>query len=317
MIFYYLAVVAAIISVILGYTLKNKGEMDLVSFVFAEAAGLVIRDLFPTRDLKNLEEVREFVVSQSAVSLCMEYKVKCKNKNGSSYNTSQIPLLNHTKDGVLRKSGVHFRVYYPYQDARMVGKGLGTLLWLHGGGFVLGSIEADDHRAALLANGTGLAILSVEYRLAPEHPYPAGLTDASEALKWLVVSEDARQQFNLRSDRVFIGGESAGANLALSATLKYLKEYGNEEPDYPVRGMLLVYPPLDMNFLRESYVTKANTNGVLTAKQMQWFWQLYTGQTNDTLDYCWTMILSFAQAWPLSSCLLTTRFPCVSPFSQT
>ena len=47
---------------------------------------------------------------------------------------------------------------------------MGTLLWLHGGGFVLGSVEADDHRAAILANGTGLAVLSVEYRLAPEHP---------------------------------------------------------------------------------------------------------------------------------------------------
>jgi acetyl esterase len=280
--------IIAIISAMVGYMAVRKGEMDLPSFMFAEAARLVVRDLFPTKDLKNLGEVREFLESQTAVSLCMEYKVKCRDKRGdtSSFNASQIPILDRTEDGVINNpaASIHFRVYYPHQDPKVEGEGVGVLLWLHGGGFVLGSVEGDDHRAALLANGTGMAVVSVEYRLAPEHPYPAALNDAIAILRWLLEAGEAHERFDLRSDRVFIGGESAGATLALSATLKYLRDH--DSVGYPVRGMLLVYPPLDMNYNLESYVTKANTNGALSASQMQWFWKLYAGRGNGTLEYC-------------------------------
>ena len=271
--------IIAVLSVMVGYTALKKGEMDLQSFMFAEAASLIVKDVFPARDLANLREVREFLESQTAVSLCMEYKVKCKN-DASSYNASQIPVLDFTKDHVLGNPGTPIRLYYPHKDHE---EPLGVLLWLHGGGFVLGSVEADDYKAALLANRTDLAVVSVDYRLAPEHPYPAGLDDASDVLTWLLEAEEPRERFNLRADRVFIGGESAGATLALAAVLKNLGRSSNSDP---VRGMLLVYPPLDMNYSLESYIHNAKTNGVLTDSQMAWFWQLYGGKGNATMEYC-------------------------------
>ena len=102
------------------------------------------------------------------------------------------------------------RVFRPDGDAR------GLFLHLHGGGWVLGDAEMSDLANEALADRHGLAVVSVDYRLAPEHPYPAGPDDCEAAAAWLLEHGPSE----LGADRMFIGGESAGGHLALVTALR-------------------------------------------------------------------------------------------------
>ncbi len=114
----------------------------------------------------------------------------------------------------------------------------GLYLDIHGGGFFLGSAAMGDRRNRRLADGLGMVVVSVDYRLAPEHPWPAGPTDCEAAARWLVDQSEA-----LGSDRLFIGGASAGANLVLT-TLFRLRADGL---DRRFSGANLVYGAYDLS----------------------------------------------------------------------
>src|SRR5262245_24762311 len=88
---------------------------------------------------------------------------------------------------------------------------LGLLIYFHGGGWVLGSIAGSDHICRALANRSGAAVLSVDYRLAPEHPFPAAVEDAMAATRW---AYDHADELGADRARLAIGGDSAGGNLA-------------------------------------------------------------------------------------------------------
>lgn len=111
---------------------------------------------------------------------------------------------------------------------------LPALLWIHGGGFVFGVARQDDHRCAQLAHDLGIIVAAVDYRLAPEHPFPAGLEDCHEALVWLAAHPE------VDADRVAVGGASAGGGLAASLAL-LARERAVVAPAF----QLLVYPMLD------------------------------------------------------------------------
>ncbi|WP_207400481.1 alpha/beta hydrolase [Actinomadura roseirufa] len=119
--------------------------------------------------------------------------------------------------------GVAARLYRPTGTERAV------LVWAHGGGWIHGDLDTADGVARALANKGGCAVLSVDYRLAPEHPFPAGLDDVWTAVEW------ARRAF----DGVAVGGDSSGGNLAAAAALK-ARDGGVE-----IAAQLLVYPVLD------------------------------------------------------------------------
>ncbi|MGF2951173.1 alpha/beta hydrolase [Mycobacterium sp. THU-M116] len=109
-----------------------------------------------------------------------------------------------------------------------------ALLWIHGGGYVIGSAEQDDPVCRRFSTRLGITVASVEYRLAPEHPYPAPLEDCYSALTWLaeLPSVDAR--------RVAVGGASAGGGLAAALAL-----LARDRADITPRFQLLAYPMLD------------------------------------------------------------------------
>jgi len=111
------------------------------------------------------------------------------------------------------------------------------LLWLHGGGFVGGSVADLDHVCSRLAKRSGRTVVSLEYRLAPEHPFPAALDDTYDALGWLV----AHGQVFGGDGRVGAGGQSAGGALVAGATLR-ARDAGGPMPDRQV----LCYPVLDV-----------------------------------------------------------------------
>jgi acetyl esterase len=143
------------------------------------------------------------------------------------------PALADVRD--LDADGVPVRLYRPRAEAE-----LPLLVFLHGGGWMLGDLDTHDAMHRHLAARAGCGVLAVGYRLAPEHPFPAGLDDAAAALAW--ARREARG-LGCDPDRVALGGESAGANLAAAITLR-LRGAGEHQPLF----QLLIHPVTDMAF---------------------------------------------------------------------
>ena len=128
---------------------------------------------------------------------------------------------------------VTVRIYQPTDRPET----LPALLWIHGGGYVLGSVEMDDLAAKQLTKSIQCVVASVEYRLAPENPYPAPVEDCYAALKWLSIHSD---EFGVEKSRIAIGGASAGGGLAASLAL-----LARDRKEVEVAFQLLIYPMID------------------------------------------------------------------------
>jgi len=153
---------------------------------------------------------------------------------------------------------------------------LPCLLFLHGGGWVIGNLDSHDRLCRRIANRAGLCVVAVDYRLAPEHPFPAALDDAAATLRWLA---SQAQALNIDPTRLAVGGDSAGGNLA--AALALMARDGTLPP---VVFQALFYPVLDLTASSDAY--RRITQGVpLTAATMHWFIGHYTPQDQDRLDW--------------------------------
>jgi acetyl esterase len=127
--------------------------------------------------------------------------------------TSPVPASVRVRDAVIPgEHAIPIRIYTPEGDRVRA-----ALLFAHGGGWASGSIEAADGHCGDLAAGADIVVVSVDYRLIPEHPFPAGLDDVSAALRWLAAHAD---ELGVDAARLAIGGESAGANLAAAAAIQ-------------------------------------------------------------------------------------------------
>jgi len=150
------------------------------------------------------------------------------------------------------------------------------LVWYHGGGFVIGDLETADRTCRKLAKGTGAVVVSVDYRLAPEHPYPAPLDDCWTAVQWTATHAE---ELGGDAARIAVGGDSAGGNLAAVCAL-LARDAGG--PALSLQA--LVYPVCDVDFETASYV--ANGEGyLLDLDQMQWFVDCYTTGHVDPTDW--------------------------------
>jgi acetyl esterase len=169
-------------------------------------------------------------------------------------STIEVPEIRELDAG-----GRMARLYRPTQDASTK---TGLLVWLHGGGWVLGSMDSHDDLCRALCQRSGHTVLSVDYRLAPEDPFPAGLIDAVNATRW---ASDNAASLGCDPQRIVIGGDSAGANLA--AVVAHLAPA-------PLAGQVLIYPVANGEMNSESY--RNNAEGYfLTASSMQWFLNHY------------------------------------------
>lgn len=136
------------------------------------------------------------------------------------------------------------------------------IVFYHGGGFVVGSLDTHDGPARKLAAETGYPVLSVDYRLAPEHPFPAGLNDCYAALEY---ASEAGDELNINPERIILAGDSAGANLAAGVALLSRDQGGPE-----IAAQVLVYPVAGDPSETESF--EQNAEGYfLTAETMGWF----------------------------------------------
>jgi acetyl esterase len=151
----------------------------------------------------------------------------------------------------------------------------GVYLHIHGGGWVLGAADLSDVGNEAMATAAGVTVVSVDYRLAPEHPYPAGVNDCAAAAAWLVHNGEA----TFGTDRFTIGGESAGANLAAAALLKTRNDLGYTE----WAGANLAYgtylphgTPSVRHWTEEGLILEPDT--------MSWFGQHYVGGRKVAMD---------------------------------
>jgi acetyl esterase/lipase len=156
---------------------------------------------------------------------------------------------------------IRLRVFVPPGDVR------GVYLHLHGGGWVLGSSHAQDPLLWKLANEAHVAVVSVDYRLAPEHPFPAGPDDCEAAARWLV--ERGPSLFG--TDKIVIGGDSAGGHLAALTLVRLRDRHGITEPFV---GANLVYGVFDLT-MTPSQARWGDRNLVLSTPIMAWFYDCF------------------------------------------
>lgn len=174
---------------------------------------------------------------------------------GLSVRDEQVPVAAGT---------VRVRIYRPAAPS-------GTqpcFIYMHGGGWVVGSIDTHDPIAAGIATGTPCTVISVDYSLAPEYPYPTALEESYAVSCWAVENAD---RLGIDAERMAIGGDSAGGNLATAAAMLSRARGG---PRFCLQ--VLVYPALDTDFARPSYVAQAEAP-FLSRSIMIWFWTHYLG----------------------------------------
>ncbi|HEY2095374.1 MAG TPA: alpha/beta hydrolase [Pseudonocardia sp.] len=143
-----------------------------------------------------------------------------------------------------------------------------VVVYFHGGGWVIGDLEVVDQPCRQLASAAGAIVVSVDYRLAPEHRYPAAFDDSYAATVWV-----GAHAAEIGGDpaRLAVAGDSAGGNLAAAVALAARDRGGPE-----LAAQLLIYPVTDFNFGTASY--QDNREGYLLTKgSMQWFWAHYLG----------------------------------------
>lgn len=166
------------------------------------------------------------------------------------------------------EGGIPARLYRPLEQQRA-----GLTVFFHGGGFVIGSIESHDAVCRQLCNLTGAAVLSVEYRLAPEHKFPAAPDDCLQAVRW---AAQQAPDWGLDPGRLVLAGDSAGGTLAAVTALRLRDEGGPR-----LAGQVLVYPVTDYHTPpTPSYLENAN-GYFLTRASMVRFWQEYLSREQD------------------------------------
>jgi acetyl esterase len=161
------------------------------------------------------------------------------------------------------------RLYAPASDVP-----LPALVYFHGGGWVLGSIEGHDPFIRLLTNRAGCAVLSVGYRLAPEDPFPAGLEDAYAATTWLVEHGAA---VGVDTARIAVGGDSAGGTFA--TVVSWMARDGGPR----LAGQLLICPGTMIDYDSPSRRDLAD-GPFMTAGELEWFYSTYLPNSEDRTD---------------------------------
>lgn len=160
-------------------------------------------------------------------------------------------------------TGVGVRLYRPSASTAA-----GTIVHFHGGGWVTGDLDYADATCRMLADEAGVAVVSVDYRLAPEHPFPAAIDDAASVMDWVAAGSESL------TGPVVVSGDSAGGNLAAVCAARSRTGAG---PD--VIGQVLIYPVVDTDLGRESYA--ANSGVFLGTREMAWFLDHYCPDAAD------------------------------------
>jgi len=142
-----------------------------------------------------------------------------------------------------------------------------VIIFYHGGGFVIGDLDTNDSICRDLCYKSGRMVVSISYRLAPEHPFPCAPKDCFDALEWVINNVDS---INADINKIFVAGESAGGNLAAVTAIRARDKFPGV-----LKGQILIYPVTDhYSAITDSYSENATGQG-LTRNLMIWFWDNY------------------------------------------
>nr|WP_244510115.1 alpha/beta hydrolase [Halogranum gelatinilyticum] len=190
----------------------------------------------------------------------------------------EIPIERVSDDTVLGPNGeIPVRQYEPRADRSQSSP---SIVFFHGGGWISGSIDTHNRVCRKMANVTGYPIVSVDYRLAPENPFPAGLLDCYSVLEWV---SNSAAELGVDPDQTIVMGDSAGGNLAAATALLARDRDGPK-----VAHQVLIYPAVGDARTSEAY--KQNATGYdLTADIVDMIYELYTDSDIDDANY---------YAWP-------------------
>jgi acetyl esterase len=187
-------------------------------------------------------------------------------------STPQPPAIGTVKD--LSAGEIPIRVYRPagVPDSTR----LPVLVYYHGGGWVIGDLDTHDTLCRQLTAGAGIGVIAVDYRLAPEHKFPAAADDAWAATTWIVAHA---AELGVDASKLAVGGDSAGGNLAAVVALQ-ARDAGGPK----IALQLLNYPVTDVGAETQSYRDLAD-GYMLTREGMRWFIAHYLGKPQDAEDW--------------------------------
>ena len=180
------------------------------------------------------------------------------------YNAGQIPseeVVFEIRE--VDAGGIPCRLYRPSAS-----NNLGLMVFFHGGGWVIGDLNSHDGVCRSLANKSGHAVLAVDYRLAPEHKFPAAFDDCAAALRW---AHAHASSLGFDKSRIAVGGDSAGGNLAAAVALAEV---------VPLKFQMLIYPGVDMSMKSPSIDENAQ-GPILTKSVIAWFVNHYLRSSAD------------------------------------
>lgn len=238
-------------------TLQKNQETQQINGVEVRVKNIPDCDIAGAMDPRIYKEMRKFVLMSKIMpkdKMKMEMNMESVNKLREMFNSvDSIPIIDtevsrkqymiSAEDGYEIPMSCFTREHQP-EDSPI-------LYFIHGGGFFAGSTDVVEDALKYLVETTGIIVFSIDYRLAPENPYPVGHEDCYVGLKWIY--ENARS-FGGSDQNIFVAGDSAGGNLTLYCTNKSL----DEGLDI-VRGQLILYPTVNMGEVQDEY-TKYDKN---------------------------------------------------------
>jgi acetyl esterase len=229
----------------------------------------------PPLDVLTPEQSREFYqIARSYFTPIQVSGVTVENTSFPSTKGHELPI----------------RIYTPLGEGPFP-----VLIYFHGGGWVFGDLDSADNVCRYFSSKAGIVVISIGYRLAPEHKYPAAFLDAVESVKWTFENVE---KWNGDLARIAVGGESSGGNLAAAAAIFF-----KDDEKFKLSHQFLITPVMDYSFDTLSY--KENYKFNLTNEKMKWFWSHYLNDSSEGSEI-FASPLKVLSAEHLPSTLLVT-----------